>query len=68
MGKTKIVEIISLASFSDEDGPIRFHQSPLPPIFVPLPTSEAGRFKKDYDWLIRNQETLYLSPERVKFV
>ena len=68
MGKTEIVEIISLASFSDEGGPIRFHQSPLPPIFAPLPTSEAGQFKKDYDWLIGNQATLYLSPERVKFV
>ena len=68
MGKTEIVEIISLASFSDEGGPIRFHQSPLPPIFAPLSTSEAGRFNKDYDWLMRNQATLYLSPERIKFV
>ena len=42
MGKTEIVEIISVASFSDEGGPIRFHQSPLTPIFAPLSTSEAG--------------------------
>ena len=68
MGKTEIVEIISVASFSDEGGPIRFHQSPLPPIFAPLSTSEAGHVKKDYDWLIRNQATLYLPPKMVKFV
>ncbi|CAH3033268.1 unnamed protein product [Pocillopora meandrina] len=36
-------------------GPIRHHQSPLPPIFARLSTSEVGRAKKDDDWLVRKQ-------------
>ena len=47
--------LISLASLSDKGGPIRHHQSPLPPIFARLSTSEVGRAKKDDDWLVRNQ-------------
>nr|XP_058950458.1 chromosome partition protein Smc-like [Pocillopora verrucosa] len=39
----------------DKGGPIRHHQSPLPPIFARLSTSEVGRAKKDDDWLVRNQ-------------
>lgn len=40
---------------ADKGGPIRHHQSPLPPIFARLSTSEVGRAKKDDDWLVRNQ-------------
>ncbi|CAH3033270.1 unnamed protein product [Pocillopora meandrina] len=36
-------------------GPIRHHQSPIPPIFARLSTSEVGRAKKDDDWLVRKQ-------------
>ena len=54
-GKISLEKIlIAVASFSEKGGPIRHHQSPLPPIFARLSTSEVGRAKKDDNWLVRN--------------